>query len=232
MKKIVLILVAFMIVSLTIDAQVNIVYNGDFEEGNIPDTLKSFLLKKDPPFLFDADLNHQEKTFCNKMIRGNNYCSVYNITMGVWLLIVPEYISKWNKEEKLKIPSILNQYHESFTKPPVTDQDLFIVNYFGHPYQGGFYYNSVRSQGATVWQSSLYCLGQSLLWEYVWEAGMEQPSIQDLISTPLTGILVGELSHIATIRMSKNGFRWYEVALVCIINPSYAINNKFKFKAR
>jgi len=154
----------------------------------------------------------------------------YNITIGAFLAIAPESLSKWSKKEKFQISSILHQYHESFTKPPVIDKDLLIVNYAGHPYQGGFYYNTVRSQGASVWQSSLFCLGQSFLWEYGWEAGLEQPSIQDLITSPLAGIIVGELSHVATIKMSKNGFRWYEVVLVCIINPAYAINNKFKFE--
>lgn len=176
------------------------------------------------PFVF----KHQEETFCRKMIRGNNYVMVYNISMGAYLAIAPERISKWNKAEKFKIPHILNQYKESFTKPPVIDHDLWVVNYIGHPYQGGFYYNTVRAQGANFWQSSLFCIGQSVFWEYGWEAGMEQPSLQDLITTPFLGIVVGELSHVATLAMSKKGFRWYEAALVCIINPSFAINNGFK----
>jgi hypothetical protein len=196
----------------------------------LPDTLKSFLVKKDPPFLYTLNINHQEKPFLNKMIRGNNYAMVYNAFTMTFLLIVPEAISKWDKENNLNFPAIGRQYHDSYTKPPVIDHDMFITNYLGHPYQGGFYYNTVRSQGATILQSSLFCLGQSFLWEYVWEAGLEQPSIQDLITTPLAGILVGELSHVATIKMSKHGFTPLEKVVVWIINPSYAINNKFKVR--
>jgi hypothetical protein len=196
----------------------------------VSDTLKSFLVKKNPPFLFTAKIIHKEKTFCNKLIRANNYILGWNTFFGVSLLFIPESISKWDVKEKFNLPSAIHQYRESFTKPPAFDKDMFIVNYIGHPYQGGFYYNTLRSQGATVWQSSLFCLGQSLLWEYVWEGGMEQPSIQDLITTPLAGILVGELSHIATIKMSRNGFLWYEKVIVCLINPSYAVNNKFKMR--
>tara|TARA_R110000772_G_scaffold53043_5_gene121462 strand:+ start:486 stop:725 length:240 start_codon:yes stop_codon:yes gene_type:complete len=68
-----------------------------------------------------------------------------------------------------------------------------------------------------------------LLWEYVWEAGFEQPSIQDLLVTPVAVIVLGEFIHIATINMSKNGFRWYEIIFVTGLNPAYAINNRFVF---
>jgi hypothetical protein len=195
-----------------------------------PDTLKSFLVRKRSPFLYSAKLNHSESTFCNKIVRGNFYVMGFNFSIGVFLAIVPESVSHWNKKEKFQISAILHQYHESYTKPPVIDKDLLIINYVGHPYQGSFYYNSVRSQGVNAWQSSLFCLGESVLWEYGWEAGLEQPSVQDLIISPLGGLLIGELSHVATIKMSKSGFKWYEVVLVCIINPAYAINSKFKFE--
>ena len=69
---------------------------------------------------------------------------------------------------------------------------------------------------------------QSVVWEYVWEGGLEQPSIQDLIVTPLGGIILGELSHRATLAMRNKGFQWYEIILTCIINPAYALNNGFK----
>ena len=194
------------------------------------DTLKSFFIRKHPPYLYSCRLNHREASIGNKIIRGTLYVVGYNIAIGAYLLIAPEYVNKWNKKEKFRIESIGNQYRKSFTSPPVWDKDLWIVNYIGHPYQGSYYYNAIRSQGASVLQSAVFCLSQSLLWEYGWEAGMEQPSIQDLILTPITGILIGELVHIATIKMSKNGFRWYEFALVCLINPAFAINNGFRFK--
>jgi hypothetical protein len=45
-----------------------------------------------------------------------------------------ESFSKWeNKEESYKFSSIMNQYENSFTKPPVRDKDLFLPNYIGHP---------------------------------------------------------------------------------------------------
>lgn len=192
------------------------------------DTLNSFLIRKNKPVVYSFHLKHKEASIGNKLGRGSLYVSAYNITMGAYLLIAPEYVSKWNKKEKFKIESIGHQFGKSFTSPPVIDKDLWFVNYIGHPYQGGFYYNALRSQGTTALQSSLFCIGHSFLWEYGWEAGMEQPSIQDLLSTPLAGILVGELSHVATLRMSRNGFSWYEIIAVCLINPVFAINNGFR----
>lgn len=205
--------------------------NQSFDSNSIKDTLSSSKYTNQD-YNYSVYFNHQEESFCNKMLRGTKYVVGFNLTMGAYLVIAPENISKWGKKDKFKMPTIINQYHESFTKPPVIDHDLWYINYIGHPYQGGFYYNTVRAQGASFWQSSLFCIGQSVLWEYGWEAGMEQPSLQDLITTPFIGILVGELSHVATIKLSKNGFRWYEAALVCILNPSYAVNNKFKFNNR
>ena len=194
------------------------------------DTLKSFLIKKDRPYLFNSEMNYRDKSLGNKIIRASLYSITYNTVILSGLVFAPESFSKWeNKEEKFKFSSIMNQYKQAFTTPPVVDHDLWMTNYIGHPYQGGFYYNTIRCQGATVLQSSLFSLGRSLLWEYGWEASVEQPSVQDLIVTPIGGILLGEASHLATIEMSKNGFRWYEIVATCILNPSYVVNNKFKF---
>ncbi len=197
-----------------------------------PDTLKSFLVKKNPPFLFESNMMHEDRPLFNKILRANNCVIGYNLIIGGTILLVPKEISQWDVNEFFTIPAMKQQYKKTFTTPPVFDHDIFMVNYLGHPYQGSYYYNSMRSQGATLLESSLFCLGQTLLWEYVWEGGMEQPSIQDLITTPIGGILLGELFHLATIRMSRNGFEWYEIAATCIINPSYAFNNRFRFNKR
>jgi len=195
-----------------------------------PDTLKSFLVRKHPPYLYSVRLNHRETGIGNKILRGILYATKYNIAIGVCLFIAPEYVNKWNKKEKFRIESIEKQYIKSFTSLPVFDRDLWIVNYIGHPYTGSYFYNILRSQDVSAWHSALFCIGNSCLWEYGWEAGMEQPSIQDLIVTPLAGILFGELSHIATIKMSKNGFSWYEIVIVLLINPAFAFNNGFRFE--
>jgi hypothetical protein len=177
-------------------------------------------------------LRNQNAAFGRKMLRGTLFVAGYDIAIVSYLLVAPERISKWDISERFKVKSILHQYHLSYTSPPVIDKDLFVINYIGHPLQGSFMYNAVRSQGAEKWQSALYCTAHSVIWEYVAEGGFEQPSIQDLIVTPVAGVLLGELCNYATLRMSRNGFKWYEAVAVTIINPMYAMNNGFRIRKK
>ena len=123
----------------------------------------------------------------------------------------------------------LSNFGRAWTNLPVWDRDEAYHYWFGDPYAGAFYYNMMRSQGATVGQSFAYCAFQSMVWEYVLEAAAEQPSIQDLVSTPIMGAALGELFHrwsIAILRKGKLSFG--EKALVFLLNPSYVINNGYR----
>ena len=173
-------------------------------------------------------LRHSDRTFGNKMLRAGAYSLGYNAVIMTALILSPEYISLWDKETAFTKESLKAEYKRTFTTAPQMDKDLFIINYVGHPYQGSFYYNATRSQGAKIWQASLFTVLQATLWEYLWEGGLEQPSVQDLIITHLGGIILGELAHRATLAMSRNGFTWYEIIATCVINPAYAVNNGFK----
>lgn len=178
-----------------------------------------------------ADAHVVPAASLGKQIRRGFLCSVVlDATMLGSLLAMPESVSKWNPDTKFDGERIRNQYISTFTNPPHIDHDLWMINYVGHPYQGSIYYNSLRSQGATIVQSSVFSLGQSLIWEYLVEGAMEQPSVQDLIVTPVLGTVLGELSHRATLGMKKNGFKWYEKVATCIINPTYVVNNGFKIR--
>lgn len=174
------------------------------------DTAKKFVLR------------NTYSPFGQKVLRGSGFVfAAQSLTVGL-LLAIPEHTSNWNKK------SYRENYKEAFTKPPKIDGDKWYINYLGHPYQGAYYFNAYRSQGAKFWQSALFCAGHSLFWEYFIESGFERPSIQDMIVTPLAGSLLGELFHFSTVRMSRNGFKWYEAAFVSIFNPMFAINNGFK----
>lgn len=165
--------------------------------------------------------------FGRKMWRGGLFVHGFEaISYGV-LAALPSDISGWK-------PGTFNSYggnlKRAWTQPPVFDQDKWYINYIGHPYQGTYFYNAVRSQSATVWQSSLFCIGQVFVWEYVIEAGLEQPSIQDLIITPIAGIAFGELIHFGTMRMAKNGLKWYEAIAVTVLNPMFILNNGYRYR--
>ncbi len=168
-------------------------------------------------------LKNEEAKIGRKLLRGSIISQGYNAAITSLLLVLPKDISKWNTS------NYSTQFRNTYTHPPVIDKDKWYINYIGHPYQGAIYYNSLRSQGAKIWQSGLFSLGNTLIWEYIIEGGFEQPSIQDLVVTPCVGSLLGELFHFSTIKMSRNGFKWYEKIAVCILNPTFALNNGFKY---
>jgi hypothetical protein len=172
-------------------------------------------------------LRNESARFITKAVRGSLFVFGIELCSSSILFIVPESFSKWDKS-KLTLQDCLNNFKRAYTKPPVMDKDFWYINYVGHPYQGAYFYNAVRSQNASVFESSLFCFGHSMLWEYFSEAFYEQPSIQDLIVTPITGVIFGELAHRATLKMSRNGFTLGEKVLTILINPLYVLNNGFK----
>src|SRR5919106_2562680 len=48
---------------------------------------------------------------------------------------------------------------------PDLDRDPFRINQLGHPYQGSIYYGAARSAGLSYWESLLYTLAGSFIWE-------------------------------------------------------------------
>jgi hypothetical protein len=108
---------------------------------------------------------------------------------------------------------------------PDYDTDPFSVNQLGHPYQGGIYHGIARSAGLGYWESLLYTLAGSYLWETAGER--TRPSINDHVSTGIGGTFVGE----ALFRMSslllegggeKPGF-WRELG-AAVISPPTGLN--------
>ncbi len=149
----------------------------------------------------------------------------YNLSAGAGLLMLPTRITHWKREEFIETAG--PRLRTAWTQPPVWDKDSPWINYAGHPYQGAFYYNSLRSQGAPVWQSALFVTGQTLFWEFVFEAVKERPSRQDLITTPIGGVLLGELTHRMTLRMRRRGFNFWEKTFVTLFNPAYVLNHGY-----
>lgn len=73
------------------------------------------------------------------------------------------------------------------------DNDSMQTNLFGHPYSGSFYYNAGRSNGYNFWQSTLFGLWGSAMWELFMEN--TYPSINDLLATPIGGAAFGEVLY-------------------------------------
>ena len=114
--------------------------------------------------------------------------------MGV-ILLLPEEISKWDKSE-IGQGDLIEKWWDNVSSGPVWDNDKWYINWIGHPYFGGVYYQGARKSGYNQWNSMVYsALMSTFYWEYGVEAFAEVPSIQDLVITPLGGWIYGEWAH-------------------------------------
>lgn len=73
------------------------------------------------------------------------------------------------------------------------DNDHLNTNMFAHPYNGSLFFNAGRSNGFNFWQSELFAIGGSAMWEMFMEK--EYPSTNDIIATPIGGAAIGEVLY-------------------------------------
>ena len=139
---------------------------------------------------------------------------------------------------------LLNQFDRHFTEPMdeyrttgttirqhltdskwVLDNDQFSVNQFLHPYSGSVYFGLARSSGLNFWESYLYSVAGSFLWEIGGEK--TNPSINDMIATPIGGTFLGEpLFRMANLLLESDDGRpgfWRELG-AAIISPPTGFN--------
>lgn len=108
---------------------------------------------------------------------------VFSINMGLWAF--NRYIAKQDYAY-INIKTIRRNLKHSW----VWDNDDMGNNMFLHPYHGSLYFNSARARGFNYWESGLYSLGGSAMWELFMEN--EYPSFNDIIATPIGGLALGE----------------------------------------
>jgi uncharacterized protein DUF3943 len=106
------------------------------------------------------------------------------------------------------------------------DSDHFDVNQSSHPYHGGLFFDAARSNGYTFWESSLFSMAGSLIWECCMEN--TAPSINDLVNTTLGGMTRGEVAHRLSVLVLDNTATgadrlWREV-IAGVVNPVGALN--------
>lgn len=191
-----------------------------------------------------SNKNLQKKERPRNILGRSNIPPLRNENAGIWkkvgrgelliggvevigittLILLPKEITGWSDDWTLDAWRNLKR---SFRSLPVWDKDDWPLNYIGHPVAGSYYYNSLRSQHASVFQSFLFATAQSFIWEYIIEATAEKPSAQDLIITPIAGAILGESTHLLTMNMRRNGFNLFEKIFVLIFNPLFVINNGF-----
>ncbi len=84
-----------------------------------------------------------------------------------------------------------NSIKENFKVGFKWDNDNMGTNTFLHPYNGSLYYNAGRANGFNYWQSAMFAIGGSAMWEMFMER--EYPSTNDIIATPIGGTCLGEV---------------------------------------
>lgn len=106
--------------------------------------------------------------------------------------------------------------------PWTYDVDSFEVNQFGHPYQGAMSFTAARSSGLNFWSSFLFPFFGSLMWELAME--VDSPSINDQITTPIAGALVGEAMHRLSSALLFGEAGIGKQILAGVLNPIRALN--------
>ncbi len=122
----------------------------------------------------------------------------------------------------------LNTMKENLTHKWVWDGDNFVTNQLGHPIHGSAYFNSGRINGLSYWES----MGYSALGSLEWELFMENtyPSINDFITTTLSGAMLGEVFYRLFRRIYRRNTTGFESiwrnTLSFIVDPVAFINVK------
>ncbi len=126
---------------------------------------------------------------------------VYGFGVISLIALLPEDISNWDKEE-----GIFGKWRDNVKKGPVWDRDTGMLNFVGHPYFGGVYYQVARKSGYRQWDAFMYAtIMSTFYWEYGIEAFAEVPSIQDLVITPVLGWAYGEWAFNTEMDIREEG---------------------------
>ena len=115
----------------------------------------------------------------------------------------------------------MNTIRENFRHGFEWDNDHLSTNMFAHPYNGSLFYNAGRSNGFNFWQSELFAIGGSAMWEMFMEC--EYPSTNDIIATPIGGAAIGEVlyrtSDVILDDRSSGAERFGRELAAFVVNP-------------
>ena len=119
-----------------------------------------------------------------------------------------------------------NTIKENFKHGFEWDDDHLHTNMFDHPYNGSIFFNAGRSNGFNFWQSELFAIGGSAMWEMFMEK--EYPSTNDIIATPIGGAALGEVlyrtSDLILDDRSSGGERFGRELAAFLVDPMKGIN--------
>jgi hypothetical protein len=150
----------------------------------------------------------------------------YEAVVAGVLYLLPESLTKWTAEQR---KTSMSRWWEN-VQHPQWDQDHWYVNYLGHPYFGAIAYVRARERRFGAVGGFWYAALLSTLYEFGIEALFERPSYQDMIVTPVGGLLLGALlfepirSHI----QGKPQQQWYDHLTLAVTDPLGTTNRWFE----
>lgn len=150
----------------------------------------------------------QDSLWCEKKDLSSTIGLTFSSNIAVWMF--NRYVAK-SSYAYIGINSV----KENFKKGFVWDNDHVGTNMFLHPYHGSFYFNAARANGFSFWESGIFSFAGSLAWEMFMEN--EYPSINDIVATPVGGLILGETFHrisdlVLDDRQTGNGRLGHELA--------------------
>jgi len=163
-------------------------------------------------------------------LRKDSYLTVgYQLLAAAAIYYMPQDISGWEDKDK-NIDYRISQYKKNI-RYLRWDTDTCLVNCVGHPYFGAAYYVVARQRNFDRWESFTYAFTMSAIFEYGVEAFFEKPSIQDLIITPVGGMLVGEYFYKYRKQLKREiaergASRWWESSALFLTDPIGSLNRQ------
>jgi Domain of unknown function (DUF3943) len=131
--------------------------------------------------------------------------------------LLPERVTQWTPEQR----RISLQHWWANVRDPQWDTDHWYVNYLGHPYFGAIAYIRARERRFGALGGFGYAALLSGFYEYGIEALFERPSYQDLLVTPVGGLLLGALlfDPIREHIRRKAALHWYDHVTLALTDP-------------
>jgi hypothetical protein len=141
----------------------------------------------------------------------------YEVMAAGTLYLLPERVTQWTVEQRR---TSLQRWWEN-VRHPQWDTDHWSLNYLGHPYFGAIAYVRARERGFEPLGGFGYAAVLSGLYEYGIEALFERPSYQDLLVTPVGGLLLGALlfDPIRKHIRRKSALNWYDHVTLALTDP-------------
>ena len=106
------------------------------------------------------------------------------------------------------------------------DDNEFRTNQLQHPFNGSTYFNSSRANGLGFWTSSMFALGGAFVWECCGET--HPMSFNDMISTGIGGIALGEMMYRMSSKILDNGAtgkgRFWKETAAFLVDPIRGFN--------